>query len=118
MWFASAYLIALGATAPLAGRLATVFAPRALVLGAACFFALGAVVSARAGGFAVFILGRALSGVGGGGVMTLSMVLVLQLAEKRRRGLFIGLTNSCFTIGISTGALVFGALLESVGWVR
>jgi len=117
VWFASAYLIGVGAASPLVGRLATVFAPRALVAGAAGLFALAAAAAAAAPGFAAFVAARALMGVAGGAVMALSVVLVLHLADDRRRGLFIGLTNAAFTVGISAGAVVFGALLDAVGWV-
>lgn len=48
--------------------------------------------------------------------MTLSLILVLQLTSKQRRGLYIGLANAGFTIGVSAGAVVFGALLSVLGW--
>lgn len=48
--------------------------------------------------------------------VTLSLILVLQLTSRKRRGLFIGLVNAGFTVGMSTGAVVFGALLPAIGW--
>jgi len=117
MWFTSSYLIALASMAPLIGRLSTIFSPGAMTLATSVFFSIGAVITARARTFAVFIVGRVIIGIGGSGVMTLSMILVLQLTDKRRRGLFIGLVNSGFTIGLSLGAVVFGALLPALGWV-
>jgi len=44
-------------------------------------------------------------------------VLVLELANGKRRGLFIGLVNSGFTFGVSMGAVIAGALLPVTGWV-
>lgn len=118
MWFTTAYLIATSAMAPLAGRLATMFPPRGLALPIAFFFATGGLVTALSHSFWAFILGRVLSGVGGAGIMTLSVILVLELASKERRGVFVGLVNCGFTIGLSTGAVVYGALLPVIGWVR
>lgn len=117
MWFTSAYLITTASLAPVVGRLSTIFSPGIMILVSAFFFALGAIVTSQARSFAVFILGRVLIGTGGAGIMTLSLILVLQLAGKKRRGLFIGLTNCGFTIGLSTGAVVFGGLLKPLGWV-
>jgi len=117
MWFTSAFLITMASMAPLVGRLAMIFSPGLMTLASSFFFAVGALVTSQAQSFAVFIFGRVLVGVGGAGVMTLSMILVLQLTSKRRRGLFIGLVNAGFTIGLSTGAVVFGALLPTLGWV-
>lgn len=116
MWFTSSYLIVVAAAAPLAGRLATVFPVRAMLLASACLFVLGAVVSAAARAVPVFLLGRAVAGLGGGSVITLSLILVFQLTTPTRRGLYVGAVNSAFTAGVATGAGVFGALLPVAGW--
>lgn len=116
MWFTSAYLITVASGAPLAGRLATIFSPGTMILFSGFLFAIGAIVTSQAHSFAVFILGRVIIGVGGSGIMTLSLILVLQLTSRRRRGLFIGLVNMGFTVGVSAGAVVFGALLPVMGW--
>ena len=42
---------------------------------------------------------------------------VLELAGKKRRGLFIGLVNTAFTSGVALGAVIAGALLPVAGWV-
>ncbi|SPQ20956.1 a3cd8e07-eb26-4bbc-94d6-23fef38e34f5 [Thermothielavioides terrestris] len=116
MWFTSAYMISVSSVAPLAGRLSMIFSPATMILLASNCFALGAAVTAVAPTFAVFILGRVLLGIGSGGIMTLCMILVIQLTSNKRRGLWIGLTNAGFTIGVSSGAVVFGALLPVLGW--
>lgn len=116
MWFSTSYLISTSALSPLVGRLATIFSPRVLALPIAVFFATGGAVTALARTFGVFILGRVLTGVAGAGIMTLSVILVLELTSKKTRGIFIGLVNCGFTIGLSTGAVVYGALLPVIGW--
>ncbi|KAK8045066.1 hypothetical protein PG993_005090 [Apiospora rasikravindrae] len=116
MWFTSAYLIALSSLAPLTGRLASIFSPRLMVLVASLFFAAGGLVTAVAGSFGVFILGRVLSGMGGSAIMVLAFILVLELTSRRRRGLFVGMVNAGFTTGISLGAVVFGVMIPTAGW--
>ena len=49
--------------------------------------------------------------------MTILLILVLELSAKKRRGLNIGLVNSVFTMGVSFGAVIAGALLPITGWV-
>lgn len=56
-------------------------------------------------------------GAGAAGAMTLAVVFVLGLVGRRRRGLFIGLVNVGFTVGLSFGAVVFGAVEPVIGWV-
>ncbi|KAK0116633.1 hypothetical protein ONS96_012488 [Cadophora gregata f. sp. sojae] len=116
IWFASVYLIAMSSTSPLAARLAQIFSPRNCVFAASIFFAIGGVVTSQARNLQMFLLGRAIQGIGGAGIMTVSFILVLELTGKKRRGLFIGLVNAGFTTGVSVGAVVAGALLPVTGW--
>ncbi|ESZ96002.1 hypothetical protein SBOR_3622 [Sclerotinia borealis F-4128] len=115
-WFTSTYLIGLSSMSPVAARLAQIFSPRNCILMAALLFAAGGVVTSQASDLKTFLIGRAISGVGGAGIMTISFILVLELTTKKRRGIFIGLANSGFTLGVSLGAVVWGALLPVVGW--
>lgn len=92
MWFTTSFLVALSCMSPLTGKLATIFSPRSMVLVSSVLFAVGCLVTSQAHSFAVFILGRVITGLGGGGTMVLAFILVLELTTKRNRGLFIGIT--------------------------
>jgi len=76
------------------------------------------VIASQGKTMQVFLLGRIIQGIGGGSIMTVSLILVLELSGKKRRGLHIGLVNSVFTMGVSFGAVIAGALLPVTGWVR
>jgi len=115
-WFTSAYMMATSSTTILAGRLAQIFSPRQCVLVAAFFFAVGGVVASQGKTLKVFLLGRIIQGMGGGLIATISLILVLELSGKKRRGLYIGLINSVFTMGVAFGAVIAGALLSVTGW--
>jgi MFS family permease len=117
MWFTSSYLISMSALSPLTGRLAAIFSARTMVLNASIFFAIGGSMTASAQTFAAFIAGRVVSGIGAAGIMVLAIILVLELTNKKQRGLFIGLVNAGFTVGVSLGAIVYGAVVPSAGWV-
>lgn len=79
---------------------------------------ISGVVASQAHDLKTFLIGRAISGVGGAGIMTISFILVLELSGKKKRGLFIGLVNAGFTSGVSFGAVIAGALLPVTGWVH
>lgn len=115
-WFTSAYLIAMSSLGPLNGKLASVFGPRICIFASTLVLALGCMVSSMANGFEVFIMGRSLTGVGASGVLTISIIIVLELTGSKRRGLAIGLLNSGYTVGVAAGATAAGALLSHVGW--
>jgi MFS family permease len=81
-------------------------------------FSVGGIITSQALSLRIFLLGRAISGAGGAGIMTIAIILVLELSSKKKRGLFIGLVNAGFTSGVSLGAVIAGALLPMTGWVR
>ena len=117
-WFTSTYLIAMSSMSPIAARLAQIFSPRSCIIVASVLFSIGGVLTSQADSLATFLTGRAVSGVGGAGIMTISFILVLELSGKKKRGLYIGLINTGFTTGVSLGAVIAGALLPVTGWVR
>ncbi len=80
-------------------------------------FSIGGLVVSQAPSFTVFLVGRAISGVGAAGILTISIILVLELTSKKRRGVFIGLVNAGYTSGVALGAVIAGSLLPITGWV-
>nr|POF26098.1 efflux pump fus6 [Quercus suber] len=116
IWFTSSYLIATAALSPLTGKLASVFSPRACIFASSLWIALGGIVTGKASSFEVFISGRILTGIGAAGVLTTSIIIVLELTGSRHRGTVIGLLNSGYTIGVAVGATTAGALVPTTGW--
>lgn len=115
-WFTSGYLITMSSLAPLTGKFAAIFTPRSLVLPISLLVSIGTLISAYAQTFEIFVLGRVVMGMGGAGVLTLAIILVLDLTDKKRRGFVMGCVNAGFSIGVSLGGIVYGGLLPAVGW--
>lgn len=65
----------------------------------------------------MFMVGRACTGAGGGGILIVASIIVIQMTSPKRRGLYIGLVNSGMTVGVSLGAVIAGALEPRIGWV-
>lgn len=108
--------IAMSSTSPLSGKLSQIFSPRVCIFVSSIILACGALVAAFANDFVGFIAGRILTGVGAAGIFTISIIIVLELTGPKRRGLFIGLLNSGYTVGVAAGATAAGALLPHTGW--
>lgn len=83
---------------------------------ATIILAFGVLIASWAETFAVFIAGRIVTGIGAAGILTVSMIIVLELAGPKQRGIMMGLLNSGFTVGVALGATFAGALLPKVGW--
>ncbi|GAM86446.1 hypothetical protein ANO11243_044600 [Dothideomycetidae sp. 11243] len=115
-WFTSAYLIAASSAGPINGKLAQVLTPRISLVISSILLGIGTLVTAFANGFTTFVVGRAITGVGVSGMFIVAIVVVLETASPEKRGLLIGLLNTTFTVGVSVGATVAGALLPLTGW--
>jgi MFS family permease len=67
-WYGIAYVLAMVSTVLTFGQLYTIYPMKAIFLASFFTFGVGSVISASANSSAVFILGRAVSGLGGSGI--------------------------------------------------
>ncbi|OAL47253.1 MFS general substrate transporter [Pyrenochaeta sp. DS3sAY3a] len=115
-WFTSSYLIAMSSLAPLMGRLSQVFSPRLCMFTSTLAIVAGTIITSTAGSFEHFIVGRIVTGTGGGGIFIVASIMAIQMTSPKRRGLFMGLANTGMTVGVSLGAVIAGALEPRIGW--
>lgn len=115
-WLASAYLIANAALQPLSGRLTDILGRRAGLVFSNFFFAAGNLICGLAQDESVMIFGRAVAGMGGGGLTAISTFVASDLIPLRKRGLWQGFGNVCYGVGAGLGG-VFGGWINDVwGW--
>jgi MFS family permease len=88
------------------------------MLVALVFFLLGAIVASVSNNFQCMLIGRSLQGVGGGGVVALSEIIVTDIVPLRLRGQYFGIIGSMISVGAVTGPLLGGGFSEKVNWVR
>jgi len=116
-WFTSSYLIAMSSLAPLMGRLCQVFSPRLCMFFSTMLIAIGSAITSTSVSFEHFIIGRVVTGAGGGGIFIVASIMAIQMTSPKRRGLYMGLANTAMTVGVSLGAVIAGALEPRIGWV-
>jgi MFS family permease len=116
-WFTSSYLIAMSSLAPLMGRLCQVFSPRLCMFFSTMLISIGSVITSTSMSFEHFIIGRVVTGAGGGGIFIVASIMAIQMTSPERRGLYMGLANTAMTVGVSLGAVIAGALEPRIGWV-
>ncbi len=115
-WFTSSYLVAITSLIPVAGRLSIIFTPRYYLFASILVLSAGLLLTSQAGSLPVFLLGRAITGIGAAAITPVAFILVTDLTSTRRRGLFFGLLNGSYTSGVSCGAIIAGALEPVMGW--
>ena len=101
---------------PLFGQTANIFGRRWLMITAVAIFALGSGISGGAKSAAMLIAGRAIQGIGGGGINVMIDIIISDLIPLRERGKFLGIIFSVFALGTSIGPFVGGIIVQRISW--
>ncbi|MCJ1284887.1 hypothetical protein MMC26_004224 [Xylographa opegraphella] len=85
------------------GQLADRFGHLHIVMAGALVFTLGAILQASASQLSMFLVGRALAGIGEGLWLTNVSVYITEISPAARRGTLVSLPQFMATIGVCTG---------------
>jgi EmrB/QacA subfamily drug resistance transporter len=115
-WVVTAYLLAATAVTPLFGKLSDIHGRRVMMLIAVAIFIAGSAACALAPNMAVLIAGRALQGIGGGGILPLVHTIIGDLVAPRERARYQAYTAVMFMAASIVGPLLGGILTDYVHW--
>src|SRR5262249_37381690 len=114
-WVVTANLLCATAATPLYGKLSDIHGRRAMMLIAIGIYAAGTLAYALAPSMLPLILGRALQGLGGGGLMPLVQTIIGDVASPRDRPRYQAYTSSTFIVS-TVGAILGGFIAEHLHW--
>jgi MFS family permease len=112
----TAYLLAATAATPLFGKLTDIHGRRAIMLLVIGIFMLGSLVCALAPTMTILILGRALQGIGGGGLIPIVQTIIADLLSPRERPMAQSYTSVVFMSASILGPLLGGLLTDHLHW--
>lgn len=115
-WVVTAYMLAATAATPLWGKLGDQYGRKRLFQTAIVIFLIGSALCGAAQNMPQLIGFRALQGLGGGGLMVLSMAIVGDLVPPRERGRYQGLFGAVFGATSVLGPLLGGLFTEHLSW--
>ncbi|MEU8705027.1 MDR family MFS transporter [Streptomyces sp. NPDC048565] len=115
-WVVTAYLLAATAATPLWGKLGDQYGRKRLFQTAIVIFLIGSALCGMAQNMPQLIGFRALQGLGGGGLMVLSMAIVGDIVTPRERGKYQGLFGAVFGVTSVLGPLLGGFFTEHLSW--
>lgn len=115
-WVVTAYLLASTAATPLWGKLGDQYGRKRLFQIAIVIFLIGSALCGIAQNMPQLIGFRALQGLGGGGLMVLSMAIVGDIVPPRERGKYQGLFGAVFGATSVLGPLLGGFFTEHLSW--
>jgi EmrB/QacA subfamily drug resistance transporter len=115
-WIVTAYLLTATAATPLYGKLADIRGRRPVIFGAIGIFVAGSIISALARSMLTLIVGRAIQGIGGGGLGALAMTVIGDVVAPRERGQYQGYISGMWGIASLAGPVVGGFLTHKLHW--
>jgi EmrB/QacA subfamily drug resistance transporter len=115
-WVFSAYVLAATLAIPLYGKLSDAHGRRPLFLAAIVLFSAGSVTAALAPTMDVLVAGRAIQGLGAGGLLPLGMAVIGDIIAPRARGKWQALTGTVFAISAVGGPAVGGWIADNASW--
>ena len=115
-WVVTAYLLTSTVTVPLYGKLSDLYGRRVLFLAAIVIFLVGSVLAGLAQDMTQLIVFRGVQGVGAGGILAMSLIVVGDLFSPRERGRYQGFTGAVFGSSSVIGPLLGGFLSDNVSW--
>ncbi|MFJ9842150.1 MFS transporter [Kitasatospora sp. NPDC101155] len=117
-WLVSAFALAATALLPLYGRLCDVYGAKRVLLGALGTFLLGSALCGAAQSMGQLIAFRAVQGIGGGGLMSVTMVVMAHLQDPAERGSGKGgaMGGIVAGLGMAVGPLVGALFTDHLSW--
>ncbi len=112
----SGFLLGYVAMLPLIGRIADLRGRTPVLVAALLVFAFGSLVTASAYDLGSLVAGRFLQGVGGGGLVPVTLALVADLYPADRRGVPLGVVGAVQELGSVIGPLYGAVVLAVGGW--
>lgn len=116
VWITTAYLLATTIVMPIYGKFGDVLGRRRLFLVAIALFTLASVGCAFATDFWVFVVFRAMQGLGGGGLMILSQAIIADIVPANERGKYLGPLGGIFGLSAIGGPLLGGFFVDHLTW--
>jgi EmrB/QacA subfamily drug resistance transporter len=124
-WLVTAYLLTATAATPLWGKISDLRGRRPIFQAAIVVFLVGSLICGFApeiadvvnlSGINVMIAGRAVQGLGAGGLMSLALAVIGDVIPPRERGKYQGFIAAVFGVSSVAGPLLGGWFTDNWGW--
>lgn len=116
-WSGTSFLLCSTVFQPNFASFSHIFGRKPMIFTGLVFFLVGVIVAALAKDFATLLVGRSIQGIGGGGLIALTEIVVTDLVPLRLRGQWFGIISGMWALGSVSGPVIGGAFAQNVTWV-
>lgn len=115
-WAFTAFTLTSTVSLPVYGRLGDRFGRKGVLLYGIVLFTLASVAAGFSQTMPQLVAMRALQGLGGGALMSMTWAVLGDLFSPRERGRYQGLTSGVFGVSSVVGPLLGGIITDTLGW--
>jgi MFS family permease len=117
-WVVTATLLTLTASTPIWGKLADQFDRKLMMQLAIVVYVGGSALAGATPGIGMLITARAVQGVGAGGIMAMTQIILAAMIPPRQRGRYTGYIGAVFAVATLLGPLIGGVIVDTswLGW--
>lgn len=116
LWVTTSYVLAATIMMPVYGKVGDQIGRKGLYVGALVVFLIGSVIGGLAPDMTWLIIGRAVQGLGGGGLLILVQAIIADLIPARDRARYLSAMGAVFAASAMLGPPLGGWLTATVGW--
>jgi len=115
-WVVTAYLLTSTSSVPLYGKVSDLYGRKVVLQFAIVTFLIGSVLAGAAQNMPMLIVARGIQGIGGGGLMSLTLIIIADIVAPRERGRYQGYIGAVFATSSVLGPLLGGLFTDSLSW--
>ncbi|KAJ5286817.1 hypothetical protein N7478_002503 [Penicillium angulare] len=115
-WYGSAYMLTSSASQLVYGRIYTIYPAKWVFLISILVFEIGSAVCGAAPSSVALIIGRAVAGLGTGGIAAGLVLIIVLTVPLEQRPIFQGLNGAVFGIASVLGPILGGVFTTNVSW--
>ncbi len=115
-WIFAVYMLASTITVPLYGKLSDMYGRKKLLMIAVGLFTIGSILSGAANSMAMLVVYRGVQGLGAGGMIPLSLIIVGDLFSIEKRGKIQAVFSSIWALSSIIGPVLGSFFVETLTW--
>lgn len=115
-WYGSAYMLTASASQLVYGRFYRFYSTKWVFIASITIFEIGSAICGAAPSSVILIIGRAIAGLGTGGIASGMILIIVLTVPLQQRPLFQGFAGSIFGIASVLGPILGGVFTTHLSW--